>query len=100
VLFEADRAYARISIDLQYELAERVPLVFVAGDVAPGPAAAAGLTHAFESELAPTLSRVPLWFLEGLAEFERRRWMPSEPARVAVIVPFAQLTADNHMRAY
>ena len=34
VLFEAERAYARISLDLRHDLAERVPLVFVGGDAA------------------------------------------------------------------
>src|SRR6476646_7773340 len=38
VLFEAERAYARISLDLRYDLAERVPLVLVAADVATDPA--------------------------------------------------------------
>jgi hypothetical protein len=119
LLFEAERAYARISLDMRHDLAQRVPLVFVGGDVAT----TAGLiqrvpldhylivaaetddqeavllhelTHQFELELMPSPFRVPPWVLEGLAEFERVRWMPSQPpARASVIVPISQLTTAD-----
>ena len=125
VLFEAERAYARISLDLRHDLSQKVPLIVVTGDVPTNRDAAFDLvtrsgapsrdhlvlsietddqieaillhelTHQFEAELMPSLFRVPPWVLEGLAEFERGRWMRSEPARAAVIVPLAQLTGDN-----
>jgi hypothetical protein len=125
VLFEAERAYARISLDLRHDLSQKVPVIVVSGDVPRSREAAFELvsrsgaplrdhlvlstetddqieatlmhelTHQFELELVPNLLRVPQWMLEGLAEFERGRWMRSEPARAAVIVPLAQLTGDN-----
>src|SRR5262245_59604080 len=33
VLFEAERAYARISLDLRHDLSQKVPLIVVTGDV-------------------------------------------------------------------
>lgn len=125
VLFEAERAYARISLDLRHDLSEKVPVIVVSGDLPTSREAAFDLvrlsgapmrdhlvlstetddqieaslmhelTHQFEVELMPTPFRVPPWVLEGLAEFERARWMPSQPARASVIVPLSQLTSAD-----
>src|SRR5262249_39813484 len=54
------------------------------------------LTHQFESEFVRVTFELPLlWVLERLAEFERGRWMPSQPARASVIVPISQLTGND-----
>ena len=125
VLFEAERAYARISLDLRHDLSHKVPVIVVSGELPTNRDAALDLvtrsgvplrnhlvlstetddqieatlmhelTHQFEFELVPTPFRVPPWVLEGLAEFERARWTPSQPARASVIVPVSQLTTAD-----
>ena len=103
VATEAERAYGRISADLQYDLPERVPLLLLSelpdseasrsntirSSGAPprdhlllrvGPAdqregtLTHELTHLFEFEIIARSPWLPAWVYEGLAEYERLRW--------------------------
>src|SRR5258708_31883768 len=105
---EAERAYLRISMDLEHTLANKVPLILLQTNrdlpQHPGEAytivRASGapdgvdhmmlslesfstrvtheLTHQFEFDLIPRPCRVPAWVLEGLADHETGNWISSE----------------------
>jgi|KBSSwiStaDraftv2_1062776.scaffolds.fasta_scaffold168769_3 hypothetical protein len=129
-VFEAERAYGRISLDLRHQLAERISVVLLgtADELTSRQDAIRDLigndptrhrnllfvsmesdellegtlmhelTHQFQFEFLSASPRAPGWVLEGLAEFERGRWMPStvSPVRTSVTVPIvSQLTSAD-----
>jgi hypothetical protein len=129
-VFEAERAYSRISLDLRLQLSERVPLILVstASDLSRAQDAVQNLirshgalprnhllvslepsellegtlmhelTHQFQFEILHISPQTPPWVVEGMAEFERGRWMPStvSPVRTSVVVPFvSRLTSAD-----
>lgn len=106
---EAERAYRRVSRDLQHELSLRPLLVLfatrseleraLASGTVPGnrehllvpldtpPAQAGGdlaheLAHVFAFDIVPSSARddLPPWIHEGLADFVRGEWSPSDMA--------------------
>jgi hypothetical protein len=109
---EAERAYLRISMDLEHTLTKQVPLILLQTNrdlpQHPGEAytivRASGapdgvdhmmlslesfstrvtheLTHQFEFDLIPRPCRVPPWVLEGLADHETGNWISSERSAV------------------
>jgi BlaR1 peptidase M56 len=100
--WEAERAYTHLTSALKHDLAQRVPIIFIArsGDIEDGAALALTggasalqrivisvdyldarpgamiheLTHQFAFEIIPDTSRAAPWLIEGLAEYQRGTW--------------------------
>jgi hypothetical protein len=113
---EAERAYLRVSVDLQHTLAKKVPLILLqmnrdlpknswqAHAVIRASGAPDGvdhvllslesfsarvtheLTHEFEFDMLPRPCRVPPWVLEGLADHENGSWISSDRSTVRASV--------------
>jgi hypothetical protein len=126
---EAERAYLRISADLQHALAKKVPLILLqtnrdlpqnsweAGAMIRASGAPDGvdhvflslesfsarvtheLTHQFEFDMLPRACRVPPWALEGLADHETGSWISSERSTVHASVAAGVIPAVANLAA-
>lgn len=115
VAVEAERAYERVSSDLKHNLASAVPILLFRtrqeleqgasvsqADASPGsrdrillavdvPAdqwrglITHELAHVFGSDIVPGM-KAPRWIMEGLAEYERGDWDPSDLAAIRDMV--------------